>query len=72
FMFSTILSFGVRITAAYALAAVIGVAAIWWSVAIGWLAGAVIAVWRYRSGLWQDKAVVKKPDRVLQPQYNKA
>ncbi|MDD4571996.1 MAG: MATE family efflux transporter [Clostridia bacterium] len=72
FMFSTILGFGTRIAAAYVLAAFIGVAAIWWSVVIGWLAGAIIAVWRYKSGLWQDKAAVQKPEHALQPQYNKA
>ncbi|NSW90695.1 MAG: MATE family efflux transporter [Firmicutes bacterium] len=62
-MASTLTSLGIRIIAAYILSSVetIGYKGIWWSIPIGWLVGATIAIIRYKSGKWVEKRVVKRP-----------
>jgi len=65
-MVSTVASLGTRIIAAYILSSVstIGYKGIWWSIPIGWTLGAFIAMFRYRSGKWVEKRVVKTSEKV--------
>ncbi len=58
FMFCTLTNFGLRIVMAYALAAKLGPAAIWWSLPIGWGAGLALAAARYAGGRWRAKGLV--------------
>ncbi|MCD8232814.1 MAG: MATE family efflux transporter [Cloacibacillus porcorum] len=58
FTFCTLTSFGLRIVMAYALAAKIGPAAIWWSLPIGWAAGLALAAARYAGGKWRLKGLI--------------
>ncbi|MCC8178924.1 MAG: MATE family efflux transporter [Cloacibacillus sp.] len=58
FTFCTLTNFGLRIVMAYALAAKIGPAAIWWSLPIGWAAGLALAAARYAGGKWRLKGLI--------------
>ena len=60
-MFCTMLALTVRVILSYALAygTPLSYRAIWWSMVIGWVVAAVVAFWRYFSGRWMEKAVVK-------------
>ncbi len=62
FMLSTIINLVSRVAAAYILAGIIGVAALWWSIPVGWGIGSINAVVRYYSGGWKNKAAVKKAE----------
>lgn len=61
FMFSTLCSLAVRVILAYTLAYLspMGYHSIWWSMPIGWGAGMVIAIARYRSGAWKAMKVLR-------------
>ncbi|MEG0073504.1 MAG: MATE family efflux transporter [Clostridia bacterium] len=54
FMLSTVLSIVIRIVSAYALAPVIGSSSIWVCIIIGWGAGAIISLYAYLKGNWQN------------------
>ncbi|WP_455600634.1 MATE family efflux transporter [Cloacibacillus sp.] len=58
FTFCTLTNFGLRIVMAYALAAKISPAAIWWSLPIGWAAGLALAAARYAGGKWRLKGLI--------------
>lgn len=58
FMFSSMANLFSRILIAYSLAGVIGEAAIWWSIPLGWTIGALVSVIRYRSGKWRGVQVI--------------
>ena len=58
FTFCTLTNFGPRIVMAYALAAKIGPAAIWWSLPIGWAAGLALAAARYAGGKRRLKGLI--------------
>lgn len=57
---STIANLAIRIIAAYVLVRFIGVDGIWWSIPIGWAAGAIISEIRYYSNKWKDKIIEKQ------------
>lgn len=59
FMASTLMNFFTRVTAAYLLAAVMGEAAIWWSIPMGWTVGLLISGARFFTGGWKNKSIVK-------------
>lgn len=59
FMASTLLNFVTRVTMAYLLAAVMGEAAIWWSIPMGWIVGLLISGIRFFTGGWKNKSIVK-------------
>lgn len=48
----------IRVTVAFAFAPVIGVAAVWYAVPIGWSVNYLISVCRYLSGKWIKKKIV--------------
>ncbi len=59
-MLITLLSLWIiRIPVASILSKYIGSDGIWWSIPIGWVVGAILAYWYYRSGKWKTKGVVK-------------
>ena len=58
FLFITVLNLGVRVVAAFLLAAPMGWTAICWSQLIGWLSGLVVVLPRYCSGKWKQKSLI--------------
>lgn len=58
FLASTLTNLSTRIIFAYLFAFLIGQAAIWWSVPLGWIFASTISVIRYKSGKWKYKAVI--------------
>lgn len=56
----TLIAFGLRLVSAYLLVPYIGYRAIWWSMPIGWFVSMLFALYRYKSGKWKDKALVKQ------------
>ena len=58
FMFCTLANFFCRVAGAYALSALIGEAAIWWSIPLGWLVGLLLAGGRFLSGSWKSKSAI--------------
>jgi putative MATE family efflux protein len=58
FLFITVLNLGVRVIAAFLLAAPLGWSTIYWSQLIGWLSGLVVVVPRYCSGKWKEKSLI--------------
>lgn len=60
-MYATIINLTVRVIAAYTLSSTsLGYRGIWMSLPIGWCASAIIPVYRYFTGKWKDKAVVRQ------------
>ena len=59
FMFCTLANFFCRVASAYALSALIGVAAIWWSIPLGWLVGLLLAGGRFLGGSWKFKTAIE-------------
>lgn len=61
FMISTLCNLASRVTLAYVLASFspMGYHSIWWSIPIGWGIGMVIAIARYRSGVWKAIKVLR-------------
>ncbi len=59
FMFCTLANFFCRVASAYALSALIGVAAIWWSIPLGWLVGLLLAGGRFLGGSWKCKTAIE-------------
>lgn len=57
---NTLCNFVTRLALAYGLAGVIGPSAIWYSIPIGWAVSLVMGIWRYRSGKWKTKALVRE------------
>lgn len=63
-MLCSMSTLGVRVISAYAMVYLFGVDyhAVWYAVPIGWICCVVLAWWRYFSGAWEKKSLVKKPD----------
>lgn len=60
-MYATMLNLAVRVIAAYTLSSTsLGYRGIWMSLPIGWCVGAIIPVFRYFTGKWKDKAVIRQ------------
>lgn len=59
FMFCTLANFFCRVASAYALSALIGAAAIWWSIPLGWLVGLLLAGGRFLGGSWKCKTAIE-------------
>lgn len=49
----------IRVAAAFLLAPVIGVRAVWYVVPIGWLVNFLISFVRYRTGRWKEKSAIR-------------
>lgn len=64
FMASTFVNIAARIGFAYALAPIMGYAAIFWSIPLGWLLSGIISFTRYVSGKWNKSLpdIIKTPD----------
>ena len=58
FLFITVLNLGVRVVAAFLLAAPLGWTAVCWSQLIGWLSGLAVVLPRYCSGRWRQKSLI--------------
>ena len=58
---ASLATLGTRVCVAYILVYAFGMnyAAIWRAMPIGWTGAAALAVWRYRSGVWKKKGIVK-------------
>ena len=60
FMLATLSNFALRVLSAYGLSHIINEKAIWYSIPIGWGIELIISSYRYVSGKWKTKGVVKK------------
>ena len=58
FTLANLINLAIRVTAAFALAPLIGVSAVWRVVPLGWLVNFLISFLRYRSGHWERKRVI--------------
>lgn len=58
FTLANLINLAIRVTAAFALAPVIGVSAVWCVVPLGWLVNFLISFLRYRSGRWKSRKVI--------------
>ena len=59
-MTTTLVDLVIRVSTAYLLSERIGSSAVYWSVAIGWLVGAVMGVYFFASGKWKKVKLLKK------------
>lgn len=59
FTLGNLVNLTIRVTAAFALAPVVGVAAVWYVVPVGWLANYIISFSRYLTGRWKEKRVIE-------------
>lgn len=59
FTLANLLNLGIRVTAAFTLAPLIGVQAVWFAVPMGWAANYFISFIRYLSGRWSRKKLIK-------------
>lgn len=59
FMASTLCNFSCRVAFAYSLSRFIGQHAIWWAIPIGWFFGLLVSFFRYRTGKWKEKSLIK-------------
>lgn len=60
FTSTTLVDLVIRVSTAYLLSERIGSSAVYWSVAIGWLVGAVMGVYFFASGKWKKVKLLKK------------
>ena len=60
-LITTIAAIGIRVLSAYLMSAVptIGYRGIWYSIPIRWALSTTIVLWRYFSGKWTTKSVVR-------------
>lgn len=60
FIFTTLLSFLIRLAITVGLSGQFGVGVIWWGFANGWLVAMVVSIARYVQGGWKKKAIIKQ------------
>lgn len=58
FTVSNLVNLGIRVFAAFYFAPVWGVAAVWYSAPMGWIANYIISFLRYLTGKWREKKVI--------------
>lgn len=59
FTLANLVNLGIRVTAAFTLAPLIGVQAVWFAVPMGWASNYLISFIRYLSGKWSRKKLIK-------------
>jgi len=60
FTSTTLVDLIIRVSTAYAFKGVMGSSSIYWSVAFGWIVGAVMGVYFFASGKWKKVRLLKK------------
>ena len=58
FTLANLVNLGIRVSGAFLLAPVIGVAAVWYAVPAGWTVNYLISLGRYLTGKWSKKNLV--------------
>ena len=58
FTVSNLVNLGIRVFAAFYFAPVWGIAAVWYSAPMGWIANYIISFSRYLTGRWKEKKVI--------------
>ena len=59
FTLANLINLAIRVTAAFTLAPIIGVQAVWFAVPMGWASNYLISFIRYVSGKWSRKKLIK-------------
>ena len=59
FTCANLVNLGIRVAGAFLLAPVIGVAAVWYAVPVGWTVNFLISFSRYLTGKWSERNLVK-------------
>lgn len=49
-----------RLIIGFALSKVMGYEGLWWATPVAWVTATTLGLWRYKSGAWQKKAVIRK------------
>ncbi|WP_088840764.1 MATE family efflux transporter [Listeria sp. ILCC797] len=49
-----------RLIIGFALSKVMGYEGLWWATPVAWVTATMLGLWRYKSGAWQKKAVIRK------------
>jgi putative MATE family efflux protein len=62
FTVANLVNLTIRVALAMTLAPRFGIAFVWYAVPIGWLANWIISFAQYRTGKWQSKSVIKRPN----------
>lgn len=58
FTIANLVNLGIRVTFAFLMAPVLGIAAVWYAVPIGWTANFLISYCEYHTGKWKQKKIV--------------
>lgn len=58
FTLANLVNLGIRVSAAFLFSPMLGVAAVWYAVPMGWIANYLISFIRYRSGKWESKRLI--------------
>ncbi|HAA9854190.1 TPA_asm: MATE family efflux transporter, partial [Listeria monocytogenes] len=49
-----------RLVIGFVLSLYIGYVGLWWATPVAWITATILGVWRYKSGAWQKKAVIRR------------
>lgn len=49
-----------RLVIGFVLSLYIGYVGLWWATPVAWITATMLGVWRYKSGAWQKKAVIRR------------
>lgn len=49
-----------RLVIGFVLSLYIGYIGLWWATPVAWITATMLGVWRYKSGAWQKKAVIRR------------
>lgn len=49
-----------RLVIGFALSKIMGYQGLWWATPVAWVTATALGLWRYKSGAWQRKAVIRK------------
>ena len=55
FLLASVANLAARVGCAYGLNGIIGIAAVWYSMPVGWLAGFAVNFFRYHQGKWMKR-----------------
>ncbi|EUJ53048.1 putative proton-driven multidrug efflux pump [Listeria fleischmannii FSL S10-1203] len=49
-----------RLVIGFALSKIMGYEGLWWATPVAWVTATALGLWRYKSGAWKRKAVIRK------------
>ncbi len=64
YMIANLVNLGIRVSVAKLCSPIWGIRMIWYAVPLGWFVNYLISFLRYRTGRWQEKALVSKASQI--------